>query len=167
MLSPNQPFMQAFRIIFAILCVQKWSRALLVNSCININLTFRRHASEICRMALDLQAASGMVVRPDIRPKTIMMKCGIHTGSIVAGMWWDLKNIHFTIHMYSQRSILSLKAWKFFSMCIVINFKAVTIVTILDIHNNCKILLCVMCIHNSYPACNHIEEQVQRFTEIM
>jgi len=37
-------------------------------------------------MALDLQAASGMVVRPDIRPKTIMMKCGIHTGSIVAGM---------------------------------------------------------------------------------
>ena len=36
-------------------------------------------------MALDLQAASGMVVRPDIRPKTIMMKCGIHTGAIVAG----------------------------------------------------------------------------------
>ena len=45
-----------------------------------------RHASEICRMALDLQAASGMVVRPDIRPKTISMKCGIHTGSIVAGI---------------------------------------------------------------------------------
>ena len=106
MLSPNQPFMQAFRIIFAILCVQKWSRALLVNSCININLTFRRHASEICRMALDLQAASGMVVRPDIRPKTIMMKCGIHTGSIVAGMWWDLKNIHFTICTLKEVSYL-------------------------------------------------------------
>lgn len=37
-------------------------------------------------MALDLQAACGMVVRPDIRPKTIQMKCGIHTGSIVAGV---------------------------------------------------------------------------------
>ena len=44
-----------------------------------------RHASEICRMALDLQAASGMVVRPDIRPKTIDLKCGIHTGPVVAG----------------------------------------------------------------------------------
>ena len=37
-------------------------------------------------MALDLQAASGMVVRPDIRPKTIQMKCGIHTGAVVAGV---------------------------------------------------------------------------------
>ena len=37
-------------------------------------------------MALDLQAASGMVVRPDIRPKTIIMKCGIHTGPVVAGL---------------------------------------------------------------------------------
>ena len=46
---------------------------------------FYRHATEICRMALSLQAASGMVVRPDIRPKTIEMKCGIHTGPIVAG----------------------------------------------------------------------------------
>ena len=36
-------------------------------------------------MALDLQAASGMVVRPDIRPKTIDLKCGIHTGPVVAG----------------------------------------------------------------------------------
>ena len=47
-------------------------------------LTYR-HASEICRMALDAQAACGMVVRPDIRPKTILMKCGIHTGPVVAG----------------------------------------------------------------------------------
>ena len=31
-------------------------------------------------MALDLQAACGMVIRPDIRPKTITMVCGIHTG---------------------------------------------------------------------------------------
>ena len=46
---------------------------------------FYRHASEICRMALDLQAASGMIVRPDIRPKTIEIKCGIHTGPVVAG----------------------------------------------------------------------------------
>ena len=37
-------------------------------------------------MALDLQAASGMVVRPDIRPKTIQMQCGIHTGAVVAGV---------------------------------------------------------------------------------
>ena len=37
-------------------------------------------------MALDLQAASGMVVRPDIRPKTIVMKCGVHTGPVVAGV---------------------------------------------------------------------------------
>ena len=36
-------------------------------------------------MALDLQAACGMVVRPDIRPKTIQIKCGIHTGPVVAG----------------------------------------------------------------------------------
>ena len=45
-----------------------------------------RHAGEICRMALDLQAACGMVVRPDIRPKTIVMKCGVHTGPVVAGV---------------------------------------------------------------------------------
>ena len=37
-------------------------------------------------MALDLQAACGMVVRPDIRPKTIVMKCGVHTGPVVAGV---------------------------------------------------------------------------------
>ena len=37
-------------------------------------------------MALDLQAACGMVVRPDIRPKTIQIKCGIHTGAVVAGV---------------------------------------------------------------------------------
>jgi hypothetical protein len=37
-------------------------------------------------MALDLLAASGMVVRPDIRPRTIEIKCGIHTGSIVTGV---------------------------------------------------------------------------------
>ena len=36
-------------------------------------------------MALDLHAACGMVVRPDIRPKTIQIKCGIHTGPVVAG----------------------------------------------------------------------------------
>ena len=45
-------------------------------------------------MALDLQAASGMVVRPDIRPKTIVMKCGIHTGPVVAGLVFQ-KNIYY------------------------------------------------------------------------
>ena len=51
-----------------------------------INVTDYRHAAEICRMALDLQAASGMVIRADIRPRTIQMKCGVHTGPIVAGV---------------------------------------------------------------------------------
>ena len=37
-------------------------------------------------MALDVQAASGMVIRPDIRPRTIQIKCGIHTGNVVAGV---------------------------------------------------------------------------------
>ena len=53
------------------------TECLLIQNC--------RHASEICRMALDLHAACGMVVRPDIRPKTIQIKCGIHTGPVVAG----------------------------------------------------------------------------------
>ena len=39
-------------------------------------------------MALDLHAACGMVVRPDVRPKTIQIKCGIHTGPVVAGIFW-------------------------------------------------------------------------------
>ena len=54
----------------------------------NYVLWFYRHAGEICRMALDVQAACGMVVRPDIRPKTIQIKCGIHTGPVVAGNFW-------------------------------------------------------------------------------
>ena len=37
-------------------------------------------------MALDLQAAGGSVVRPDIRPRTIQLQCGIHTGPIVGGV---------------------------------------------------------------------------------
>ena len=45
-----------------------------------------RHATEICRMALDLQAACGMVVRPDIRPRTIQIRIGIHSGVVVAGV---------------------------------------------------------------------------------
>jgi hypothetical protein len=34
-------------------------------------------------MALDLQAACGMVVRPDIKPRTIQMKAGVHTGLLL------------------------------------------------------------------------------------
>lgn len=49
-------------------------------------------------MALDLQAASGMIVRPDIRPKTIELKCGIHTGPVVAGT-----------HIISEKYELSLQ----------------------------------------------------------
>ena len=37
-------------------------------------------------MALELQAACGSVVRPDIRPRTIEMICGIHTGATVGGV---------------------------------------------------------------------------------
>ena len=41
---------------------------------------FLRHASEICNMALDLKAACGSVVRPDIAPRTITIRAGVHTG---------------------------------------------------------------------------------------
>ena len=41
-----------------------------------------RHAEEICNMALDLKAACGSVVRPDIAPRTIKIRAGIHTGEI-------------------------------------------------------------------------------------
>ena len=41
-----------------------------------------RHAAEICNMALDLKAACGSVVRPDIAPRTIKIRAGIHTGYI-------------------------------------------------------------------------------------
>ena len=37
-------------------------------------------------MALDLQAACGSIVRPDIAPRTIQMMCGIHTGPTVGGI---------------------------------------------------------------------------------
>ena len=49
-------------------------------------MIFFRHAGEICRMALDLLAAAGCVVRPDIRPRTIQLRCGIHTGPILGGV---------------------------------------------------------------------------------
>ena len=39
-----------------------------------------RHAAEICNMALDLKAACGSVVRPDIAPRTITIRAGVHTG---------------------------------------------------------------------------------------
>jgi class 3 adenylate cyclase len=45
-----------------------------------------KHAEEICNMALDLKAACGSVVRPDIAPRTITIQAGIHTGKIVAGV---------------------------------------------------------------------------------
>ena len=46
-----------------------------------------RHAAEICNMALDLQAACGMVVRPDIKPRTIQMRAGVHTGILNATLF--------------------------------------------------------------------------------
>ena len=62
----------------------------------NYFLSSYRHAGEICRMALDLLAACGMVVRPDIRPKTIQIKCGIHTGPVVTGNIEQGCEIHST-----------------------------------------------------------------------
>ena len=55
-------------------------------------------------MALDLQAACGMVVRPDIRPKTIMIQCGIHTGPVVAGK--ILISHYFYIYENSYNNVL-------------------------------------------------------------
>ena len=45
-----------------------------------------KHPTEICAMALNLVAACGMIERPDKKPQTIEIKCGIHTGGIVAGI---------------------------------------------------------------------------------
>ncbi len=45
-----------------------------------------KHAKEICSLAVNLLAASGMVVRPDKKPNTILIQAGVHTGSIVAGI---------------------------------------------------------------------------------
>ncbi len=45
-----------------------------------------KHAKEICSMAISLNIASGMVVRPDRKPETITITAGIHTGSVVAGI---------------------------------------------------------------------------------
>ena len=50
---------------------------------IKIFLLYFRHAGEICNMALDLKAACGSVVRPDIAPRTITIRAGIHTGKYV------------------------------------------------------------------------------------
>ena len=47
------------------------------------NFLMSRHASEICNMALDLKAACGSVVRPDIAPRTITIRAGIHTGDVI------------------------------------------------------------------------------------
>lgn len=38
------------------------------------------HAINICAMALKMERASHIVVRPDKKPATIALKAGIHTG---------------------------------------------------------------------------------------
>ena len=53
-------------------------------------------------MALDLHAACGMVVRPDVRPKTIQIKCGIHTGPVVAGIFWKKWQIHRSLKIRNK-----------------------------------------------------------------
>ena len=42
-----------------------------------------KHATEICNMALSLQKACRAIQRPDTKPKTIIMKAGIHTGLFI------------------------------------------------------------------------------------
>ncbi len=43
-----------------------------------------KHAKEICSLAITLQAAGGMVVRPDKKPNTIDIQAGVHTGGCVS-----------------------------------------------------------------------------------
>ena len=57
-------------------------------------------------MALDLKAACGSVVRPDIAPRTITIRAGIHTGN------FDLKTTVFT------KKILSIMCS---TVCVIIN----------------------------------------------
>ena len=54
-------------------------------------------------MALDLKAACGSVVRPDIAPRTITIRAGIHTGN------FQFENINFyeeNIKYYDLNSLL-------------------------------------------------------------
>ena len=49
-------------------------------------------------MALDLKAACGSVVRPDIAPRTITIRAGVHTGN------FDIETTTFTKKVLNMRS---------------------------------------------------------------
>ena len=75
---------------------------------IKIFLLYFRHAGEICNMALDLKAACGSIVRPDIAPRTITIQAGVHTGNqiFVIPVSVSINVIYIYIYIYMIKFII-------------------------------------------------------------
>jgi atrial natriuretic peptide receptor B len=58
-----------------------------------------RHATEICSMALTLNAACKAIERPDRKSRSIEIKAGIHTGNI-SSVLKDQWIIHFVMCLH-------------------------------------------------------------------